>query len=82
MRNPALGNRQRQLSTPPRRSTGQAAMAGMGHEERFPQTRMSAGCGFRKETIVGMRRNGRDAPTADFGPFYIDNTGHPAKVIR
>jgi hypothetical protein len=37
-------------------------MAGMGHEERFPQTRMSAGCGFRKETIVGMRRNGRDAP--------------------
>jgi hypothetical protein len=34
----------------------------MGHEERFPQTRMSAGCGFRKETIAGMRRNGRDAP--------------------
>src|ERR1700730_13493527 len=23
---------------------------------------MSAGCGFRKKTIVGMRRNGRDAP--------------------
>jgi hypothetical protein len=23
---------------------------------------MSAGCGFRKETIVEMRRNGRDAP--------------------
>jgi hypothetical protein len=37
-------------------------MAAKGHEERFPQTRMSAGCGFRKETIVGMRRNGRDAP--------------------
>jgi hypothetical protein len=34
----------------------------MGQEERFPQTTMSAGCGFRKETIVGMRRNGRDAP--------------------
>jgi hypothetical protein len=30
----------------------------MGHEERFPPTRLSAGCGFRKETIVGMRRNG------------------------
>ena len=57
-------------------------MAGMGHEERFPQTRMSAGCGFRKETIVGMRRNGRDAPTADFLSLHIDNTGHPAKVIR
>jgi hypothetical protein len=23
---------------------------------------LSAGCGFRKETIAGMRRNGRDAP--------------------
>jgi hypothetical protein len=34
----------------------------MGHEERFPPTRLSAGCGFRKETIAGMRRNGRDAP--------------------
>jgi hypothetical protein len=37
-------------------------MAAMGHEERFPPTRLSAGCGFRKETIAGMRRNGRDAP--------------------
>jgi hypothetical protein len=36
--------------------------SGMGHEERFPPTRLSAGCGFRKETIAGMRRNGRDAP--------------------
>jgi hypothetical protein len=35
-----------------------------GHEERFPPTRLSAGCGFRKETIAGMRRNGRDAPEA------------------
>ena len=33
-----------------------------GHEERFPPTRLSAGYGFRKETIAGMRRNGRDAP--------------------
>ena len=39
-------------------------MTGMGHEERFPPTRLSAGCGFRKETIAGMRRNGRDAPKA------------------
>ena len=35
---------------------------GLGHEERFPLTRLSAGYGFRKETIAGMRRNGRDAP--------------------
>jgi hypothetical protein len=38
------------------------AMSQMGHEERFPRTRLSVGCGFRKETIAGMRRNGRDAP--------------------
>jgi hypothetical protein len=37
-------------------------MAGLGHEERFPPIRLSGGCGFRKETISGMRRNGRDAP--------------------
>ena len=34
----------------------------MGHEERFPMTWLSAGYGFRKETIAGMRPNGRDAP--------------------
>jgi hypothetical protein len=39
-------------------------MTASGHEERFPPTRLSAGCGFRKETIAGMRRNGRDAPKA------------------
>jgi hypothetical protein len=40
-------------------------MAGVGHEEQFRPTRLSAGCGFRKETIAGMGRNARDAPTAD-----------------
>jgi hypothetical protein len=39
-----------------------AGTAAKGHEERFPPTRLSVGCGFRKETIAGMRRNGRDAP--------------------
>jgi hypothetical protein len=39
-------------------------MAASGQEERFPPTKLSAGCGFRKETIAGMRRNGRDAPIA------------------
>ena len=34
----------------------------MGHEERFPPPRLSAGCAFRKETIAGTHRNGRDAP--------------------
>jgi hypothetical protein len=40
----------------------------LGHEERFPPTRLSAGCGFRKETIAGMRRNGRDAPVPAVRP--------------
>jgi hypothetical protein len=35
----------------------------MGHEERFPPPRLSLGY-FRKETIAGMGRNGRDAPEA------------------
>jgi hypothetical protein len=39
----------------------------MGHEERFAPARLSDGCGFRKETIAGMRRNGRDAPKAVVG---------------
>jgi hypothetical protein len=34
----------------------------MGQEERFPPTRLSAGYGFRKETIAGVRHNGRNAP--------------------
>jgi len=36
----------------------------MGHEEPFPPTRLNAGCGFIKETIAGVRCNGRDAPRA------------------
>jgi hypothetical protein len=35
-----------------------------GHEERFAPPRLSARCGFRKETIAGISRNGRDAPVA------------------
>ena len=37
-------------------------MTGKGHEEQFPLTTLSVGREFRKETIAGMRRNGRDAP--------------------
>lgn len=36
-----------------------------GHEERFPQRRLNAGCGFRKETIAEMRGNERDAMKAE-----------------
>jgi hypothetical protein len=31
----------------------------VGHEERFPPTKLSAGCGFRKETIAGMPQRAR-----------------------
>jgi hypothetical protein len=37
----------------------------MGHEEWFPPIRLRVGRGFKKETIAGMRRNGRDAPKPD-----------------
>jgi hypothetical protein len=53
---------------PSRKRRSLARMSQLGHEERFPPTRLSAGCGFRKETIAGMRRNGRDAPKPD--PHY------------
>ena len=51
------------------------ARSAKGQEERFPPTRLSAGCGFRKETIVGMRRNGRDAPKAAVCGSQVINTG-------
>ena len=40
-------------------------VTGLGQEEPFPPTMLGAGYGFRKETIAGMRPNGRDAPIAD-----------------
>jgi hypothetical protein len=46
-------------------------MAAMGHEERFPSTRLTAGYGFRKETIAGVRHNGRHAPIAVVGGTTI-----------
>jgi hypothetical protein len=39
------------------------AMARIGPQrERFSPPSLSASCRFRKETIAGIRRNGRDAP--------------------
>jgi hypothetical protein len=37
-------------------------MTVMGHKDRSGPLTLSAGCGFRKKTIAGMRRKGRDAP--------------------
>jgi hypothetical protein len=55
-----LTNSQWPLSHPPGPFRQRWGMAGKGHEERFPPTRLSAGYGFRKETITGMRRKVRD----------------------
>ena len=51
----------------------------MGHVERFPPTRLSAGFGFRKETIAEMRRNGRDAPIPDLPAHAFDRGGSHLK---
>jgi hypothetical protein len=53
-----LSTRHGRLFVLPRRSA-------VGHEYAFPPHRPNAGYGFRKETIAGMRRNGREAPIAD-----------------
>ena len=50
-------------------------MTAVGQEERFPPTRLNAGCGFRKETIAGMRRNGRDAPIPDLPGLAPEREG-------
>jgi hypothetical protein len=49
----------------PRKRPRSFRMSVFGHEERFPPTRLSAGCGLRKETIAGMRR--KRARCADSG---------------
>ena len=42
----------------------------MGHEERFPPTRLSAGCGFRKETIADLR--GTTLSRANLSGAHLD----------
>jgi hypothetical protein len=56
-------------------------MSAPGHEEPFPPTGLSAGCGFRKETIAGMRRNGRDAPIPDL-PALAPERGGSTRSCR
>ena len=46
-----------------------------GYEERFLPTRLSAGGGFRKETIAGTRRNGREAPIPDLPALDPEREG-------
>ena len=59
---------------PRSREASPVVTAALGHEERFPPARLNAGCGFRKETIAGMRRNWRDAPIPDL-PVLLPERG-------
>jgi hypothetical protein len=58
----------------------------IGHEERFPLTRLGVGCGFRKETVAAMHRNGRDG-WSDEGKRRLGTdvlgriNGHPASRL-
>ena len=56
-------------------------MAVLGQEERFPSTRLSAGYGFRKETIAGARHNERDAPIPDV-PALATKRGGALTVLK
>jgi hypothetical protein len=43
--------------------------------------RHHAGCGFRKETIAGVRRNGRDAPGSGHSAVPVANLLSRPKLI-
>jgi hypothetical protein len=49
--------------------------AAEGHEDQFPPPRLSAGCGFRKETFAGAHGNGRDAPIPAIRGTEIERQG-------
>src|SRR5947209_1825406 len=54
-------------------------MTGMGHEERFPPTRLSAGCGFRKETIADLR--GTTLSRANLSGAHLDGANFFKAVL-
>jgi len=56
------------------------ATTALGHEARFPTPRLSPGFGFRKETIAGIRRHGRGAPTPDLRARALERVGSTQPV--
>ena len=50
------------LGYSPSEILGPGQRSSLGHKEQFPPARLSARCGFRKETIAGVRDNGQNAP--------------------
>ena len=63
------------LTRLPDRFSGPGPRSPLGHEHQFPLPRLSAGFGFRKETIAGMHRNGRDAPIPAVRGTEIERQG-------
>ena len=51
----------------------------MGHEERFPPTWLSAGCGFRKETIADLR--GTTLSRANLSGAHLDGANFFKAVL-
>ena len=51
-------------------------VTGLGHEERFPPIRLSAGYEFRKETIDGVHHKGRDARLVAIQERAIDTASY------
>ena len=47
-------------------------MAGLGHEDQFPPTSLSARCGFGQGTFAWTHGNGRDAPKAAIHTIVMD----------
>ena len=45
----------------------------MGHEERFPPSRLSGRCRFSQRTFAGKRGNGRDAPISAVHPAHAQD---------
>ena len=54
-------------------------MTAVGHEERFPPTRLSAGCGFRKETIADLR--GTTLSRANLSGAHLDGANFFKAVL-
>src|SRR5438105_770449 len=71
--------RGRQRSTQLSRSRRVSRTAGAGHEERFPPTRLSAGCGFRKETIADLR--GTTLSRANLSGAHLDGANFFKAVL-
>lgn len=56
-------------------------MAGVGHEEQFLTSRLSAGCGFGKETFAGGATMRRKRRLQTFPPLPRNGEVRPKAVL-